>query len=86
MSAPITKDQDIKMLVSVLFDKRGKIALSPKEVAEIIGVSESTLEKDRAENIGIPYTRVNGKQKGKPLYTLTAIAKTLIDNEIKIFN
>ena len=28
----------------------------------------------------------NGKEKGKPLYTLTAIAKTLVYNEVKIFN
>lgn len=86
MSAPITKDKDIKMLVSVLFDKHGKIALSSKEVALIIGKTEATLKKDREENIGIPYTRINGKEKGKPLYTLTAIAKTLVDNEVKIFN
>jgi hypothetical protein len=86
MAAPITKDIDIKILVSVLFDKHGKIALSPKEVAEIIGKTEATLKKDREENIGIPYTRINGKEKGKPLYTLTAIAKTLVDNEVKIFN
>ena len=86
MSAPITKDQDIKLLVTVLFDKHGKIALSPKEVATIIGKTEATLKKDREENIGIPYTRVNNKEKGKPLYTLTAIAKTLVDNEVKIFN
>lgn len=84
MSANISKDQDIKILVSVLFDKHGKITLSPKEVAEILGISESTLEKDRAESIGLPYTRINNKEKGKPLYTLTAIAKTLVDNEIKI--
>jgi hypothetical protein len=86
MAAPISKDIDIKILVSVLFDKHGKIALSPKEVAEIIGKTEATLKKDREENIGIPYTRINGKEKGKPLYTLTAIAKTLVDNEVKIFN
>jgi hypothetical protein len=86
MSAPITKDKDIKLLVSVLFDKHGKIALSSKEVAQIIGKTEATLKKDREENIGIPYTRINGKEKGKPLYTLTAIAKTLVDNEVKIFN
>lgn len=86
MAAPITKDIDIRILVSVLFDKKGKIALSPKEVSEILGISESTLEKDRASNVGIPFSRLNGKEKGKPLYTLTAIAKTLVDNEIKIFN
>jgi hypothetical protein len=86
MSAPITKEQDVKILVSVLFNKHGKIALSPKEVATIIGKTEATLKKDREENIGIPYTRINGKEKGKPLYTLTAIAKTLVDNEVKIFN
>ncbi|MFY9088920.1 hypothetical protein [Arcobacter aquimarinus] len=86
MSAPITKEQDIRIMVSVLFDKHGKIALSPKEVAQILGVSEALLEKDRSENIGIPFTRVNGKERGKPLYNITAIAKTLIGNEVKIFN
>lgn len=85
MSAPITKEQDIKIMVSVLFDKHGKIALTPKEVSEILGISESTLEKDRASNVGIPFTRLNGKEKGKPLYNLTAIAKTLVGNEVKIF-
>ena len=86
MAAPITKDIDIKILVSVLFDKKGKIALSPKEVSEILGISESTLEKDTASNVGIPFFRLNGKEKWIPLYTLTAIAKTLVDNEVKIFN
>ena len=86
MSAPITKDKDIKMLVSVLFFFFFKIALSSKEVSLIIGKTEATLKKDREENIGIPYTRINGKEKGKPVYTLTAIAKTLVDNEVKIFN
>jgi len=85
MSAPITKEQDIKIMVSVLFDKHGKIALTPKEVSEILGISESTLEKDRASNVGIPFTRLNGKEKGKPLYNLTATAKTLVGNEVKIF-
>lgn len=85
MAAPLGKDIAIKILVSVLFDKHGKIALSPKEVAEVIGKTEATLKKDREENIGIPYTRINGKEKGKPLYTLTAIAKALVDNEVKIF-
>jgi hypothetical protein len=85
MSAPITKDKDIKMLVSELFDKHGKIVLSCKEVSQITGKTEAALRKDREANIGIPYTRINGKERGKPVYTLTAIAKTLVDNEVKIF-
>lgn len=86
MAAPLSKDQDIKMLVSMLFDKHGKIALSPKELAAVLGDrTEAGLKQDRDEGVGIPYTRINGKEKGKPLYTLTAIAKTLIDNEVKVF-
>lgn len=87
MSEKYTKDNDVKILVSILFDKFEKIALTPKETASILGEkTEAGLKQDREEGIGIPYTRINGKDRGKPLYPITAIAKTLIDNEIKIFN
>ena len=51
-----------------------------KEFVEKINV----VKKDREEAIGIPYTRLNGKEKGKPLYNITAIAKALIENEKKV--
>jgi len=63
-----------------------KVALNSKETASVLGITESLLKKDREEEIGIPFSRINGKEKGKPLYSVTAIAKTIVDNQIKIFN
>ena len=78
------RNQDIKIMTSLLFDHFQKITLNAEETASIIGRSEDYLKKDREEAIGIPYTRINGKEKGKPLYNITAIAKALIENEKKV--
>ncbi|PHO10297.1 hypothetical protein CPG37_04425 [Malaciobacter canalis] len=85
MSA-IEKEQEYKLISSFLFEKFNKIALTPKETAAILGRTEAGLKKDREEEIGIPFTRLNRKEKGKPLYSITAIARTIVDNQIKIFN
>ena len=82
----IQKNDDYKMISTFLFEKFGKVALTPKETASVLGKTEAGLKKDREENIGIPYTRLNKKDRGKPLYSITAIAKTIVDNQIKIFN
>ncbi|MGE4444691.1 MAG: hypothetical protein AB7E37_06980 [Candidatus Altimarinota bacterium] len=75
---------DQEILARILSDIFGKIALSPEETASVIGeCSVKTLEADRSEGIGIPFTRRNNKEKGQVMYAVTAIAKTLIDNERK---
>ena len=79
------KSQDIKIITSLLFEHFQKIALNSEETASIIGRSEDYLKKDREEAIGIPFTRVNGKERGKPLYNITAIAKALVQNEKRVF-
>lgn len=79
MSKPVDKE----LMSRILFDKYGKIALLPKEAAEVLGVSEDALKKDRQEAIGIPFTRRNNKENGTPLYNITSIANLLIDNESK---
>ena len=77
---------EAKTLAQVLFEKYGKIVLTPKEAAVVLGTAVKTLESDRAEAIGIPYTRRNNKEKGQILYSITAIAKTLVDNEKKVID
>jgi len=76
---------DIEIIAKLLFDKFNKITLSPSEAASVLGTAAKTLESDRAEAIGIPYTRRNNKEKGQVMYSITAIAKTLIKNQIKTF-
>lgn len=74
---------DIEIMSKLLFEKFNKVALDSKEAAQALGISDDILKVDRAEAIGIPYTRVNNKPKGKVLYSITAIARTLIKNEAK---
>lgn len=74
---------DYEIISKLLFEKYGKVALTPEETSIIIGVSKKALETDRYNAIGIPYTRRSKKERSQVLYTITAIAKHLIDNQIK---
>ena len=82
----LIREQDIKILVSILYDKHGKLALTPEETALEVNRSEASLKLDREKNEGIPYTRINNKDKGKPLYNITTIARVRLDIEVKLFN
>lgn len=73
---------EYEVLSKILFEKYGKIQLTTEETAEIVGRKKSTLETDRAEARGIPYSKCNG-MRGQVMYSITAIAKHLIDNQIK---
>lgn len=77
--------ENTKLITSLLFDKFQKVVLLPKEAAMILGRSEEALKKDRLDAIGIPFTRLNNKPSGKPLYSITAIAKHLVESEVKTF-
>ena len=74
---------DIEIMSKLLFEKFEKITLTAEEAAGVIGTASKSLEKDRAEAIGIPFTRRNNKEKGQVLYSITAIAKTLVENQVK---
>jgi len=74
---------DIEIMAKLLFEKFNKLTLNPTEAASVLGTASKTLESDRAEAIGIPYTRRNNKEKGQIMYSITAIAKTLVKNQIK---
>lgn len=72
-----------EMMARMLFEKFQKLTLTAEEAASVLGTSPKTLEKDRAEAVGIPYTRRNNKEKGQVFYSITAIAKTLVENQKK---
>lgn len=70
-------------LSKLLFDKYQKLTLSPKEAAETLNISVKSLESYRANAIGLPYTRITNKERGKIMYTVTSIAKYLVEQQIK---
>lgn len=80
-------DKDkIKFQADLLFSKYGKLTLEPKEVAAVLGLTEKTLENARINGTGLPFTRLNGKQRSKPLYSILAIAEYIINKQVKVFD
>lgn len=75
---------DQEIMAKLLFEKYGKVALSDDEAAQALGCSVKTLSKDRGNANGIPFTRRNNTQKGQIMYSVTAIAKVLVENESKV--
>ena len=51
MSKPI-KEQDIKILVEMLYNKHKKLALTPEETALEVNRSEASLKLDREKKQG----------------------------------
>lgn len=82
----INEKDSIKIIIDLLFQKYGKITLDSKELSEVLGVTEKSLENARLNSTGIPYTRLNGNSRSKPLYDITAIAVEIKRREVKILN
>lgn len=73
-----------KELFQTLFGTYKKAMLSRKQTAEVIGVSVATLDRLKAEGIGINYKKLAGKgANGTVKYPLQAIVKYLTENHVK---
>ena len=80
-------DKDkIKFQADLLFTKYGKLTLEPKEVSEVLGLTEKALENARNNGTGLPFTRLNGKQRSKPLYSIITIAEQIINKQVKVLD
>ena len=80
-------DKDkIKFQADLLFTKYGKLTLEPKEVSEVLGLTEKALENARSNGTGLPFTRLNGKQRSKPLYSIITIAEQIINKQVKVMD
>ncbi len=70
------------MIFNALFGRFNKLTLTTEETAKITGISIESLKKDRNKEIGIPFVRRNGMENGKPMYSVSAISKFIVDNQI----
>lgn len=71
--------EEITFMAKILFERFGSVALDTKQVAEAIGRSEIALKQDRANGVGIPYSKIGCLVK----YQVTEIAKYLIATQHK---
>lgn len=78
--------EKIKFYSSTLYEKYKKLTLTPNEVQDTLGITVNTLKAARLNGTGLPYVRLNGNSRSKPLYSITTIAEELVAREIKTFN
>ena len=76
----MTQSDEIKLLVSTLFDKYGQVALDTKTTGEVIGKAEITLKTDRANGTGLSYSRAGRFIR----YSITDIATYILENRVKV--
>lgn len=78
----VTSEQ--KELFQTLFGTYKKAMLSRKETAEVIGVSVATLDRLKADGVGVEYKKMVGKgANGTVKYPLQAIVRYLTENHVK---
>jgi len=80
-----TKQDEVKVLASMLFQEYKSLTVSTDETAKITQRSKISLDRDRAEGIGIPCTKL-GKRKGsdRVLYNIYDIAHFIVSRKMKV--
>ena len=67
-------------LFNTLYSKYGTMLLSKKQTAEVLGVSEVTLNREKANGTGIEYQQTG---LGAVRYPLHALVEAITNNGIK---
>ena len=71
-------------LSSLLFNKFNSLTLTTEQTAQATQRSVVSLQRDRRNATGIPYTKLGNKTgSDRALYSITDIAKYIVDNKIK---
>ena len=80
-----TKQDEVKILASMLFNEYKSLTVSTDDTAKITRRSKISLDRDRAEGIGIPCTKL-GKRKGsdKNLYNIYDICRFIVSRKMKV--
>jgi len=77
------REKEIQRIEEMLFNKYGVFKLSKKQAAFVIGVSTSSLDRDRKAGIGIKYQQRT--ETSNVYYRIGSIAEYLVDNDIQTF-
>lgn len=79
------KQDEVKTLAAMLFGEYKSLTISTDDTAKITQRSRISLDRDRAEGIGIPCTKL-GKRKGsdRVLYNIYDIAHFVVSRKMKV--
>ena len=79
------QNTEIKTLAELLFGDFKKLTLTTDETAQVTDRSAISLTRDRAEGIGIPFTKLgkgNGSDRVK--YNIYDIARFIVSRKTKV--
>lgn len=76
--------EESKELANLLFLKYGSLTLNTIQTAEATNRSKISLERDRRNASGIPYTKLGANAgSDKALYSVMDIAKYVVSKKVK---
>lgn len=80
----MSNHEEVKELSSLLFSKFNSLTLTTEQTSQATNRSVISLQRDRRNAEGIPYTKL-GRNSGsdKALYSITDIAKYIVNNRVK---
>lgn len=73
-------DIEIKVLFETMYNKYRRMLISKKECAGELGLSCSTLDRQRREGMGVQYIK---EKNGNVMYPLIEVAKYIIAQQIR---
>jgi len=81
------KQDEVNVLTSILFAEYKSITISTDNTAIVTQRSKISLDRDRAEGVGIPCTKL-GKRKGsdRVLYNIYDIANFVVSRKMKVMS
>jgi methylphosphotriester-DNA--protein-cysteine methyltransferase len=76
------KQEEIKQIVEILFNRFGSFKLSKCQAARVVGVSTSTVDRQRKAGTGIRFQQET--ETSNVFYKIHAIAEYIVMNDIKV--
>ena len=82
-----TKQDEVKVLTSMLFEELETLMVPTEITSRITSRSKISLDRDRAEGIGIPCTKLGkGTGSDRVLYNIYDIAKFIVGRKKKVMS
>ena len=73
-------NNEVKAMMSVIYDNLQTMNLSKQQAAKILGCSTQTLDRQRNDGIGVPYSQT-GSSNVK--YSLVDVCQHIVNNRTK---
>lgn len=77
----MTATEEKKKIIEILYKQFGSFKLSKGQSARILGISISSLDRQRKSGVGMSYSQQN--KTSSVYYRLKVIADYIVDNDIQ---